>query len=233
MAPAADAILKKSAFRCLDVARYVVAAAVSMLMVTVLVCAVKVVHRPHDLTLWIIGGSVSAERAGDLNGPFNANIRGDNLTFTFTLQAVNPSGRVRIYYTNPIARLRGRNSSSVMKTMLALRLPDVSVEHQSTVDINVLMNTFVLVPGQRFYFEALANGSGSSIADAFMKVNGTRIVQNIFTGQNLTSEQAFYYCSPIVFDEGEYYSSAAAVNVPCTEEAPTTILDDPLPGIIN
>uniref|UniRef100_A0A452XQT4 Uncharacterized protein n=1 Tax=Aegilops tauschii subsp. strangulata TaxID=200361 RepID=A0A452XQT4_AEGTS len=180
----------KSAFRCLDVARYVVAAAVSMLMVTVLVCAVKVV-------------------------------------------AVNPSGRVRIYYTNPIARLRGRNSSSVMKTMLALRLPDVSVEHQSTVDINVLMNTFVLVPGQRFYFEALANGSGSSIADAFMKVNGTRIVQNIFTGQNLTSEQAFYYCSPIVFDEGEYYSSAAAVNVPCTEEAPTTILDDPLPGIIN
>ncbi|KAF7069648.1 hypothetical protein CFC21_075247 [Triticum aestivum] len=227
MAPAASDVLKKSAFRCLGAARYVVAAAVTVLMVAVIMYAVKVVHRPDDLTLWIVGGSVSVQRSHNLTRPFNYSVGGDNLTFTYTVRAVNPSSRVRIYYTDLIVYLRGRNSSSEMHSFLALIFPNMTVEHQSRADTSVLVRTNVRVPSQGFYFQALANGG--SIADVSLKLNGTRVVQNIFTEHNMTSEQAVYYCTPITFGGGKYEDGDAGVDVPCTEDAPTTILDDPLP----
>ncbi|KAI4986928.1 hypothetical protein ZWY2020_019558 [Hordeum vulgare] len=230
MAPAAGNILKKSAFRCLDAARYVVAAAVTVLMVTVIVYAVKVVHRPDELSLWIVGGSVSVQRSSNLARPFNASVGGDSLKFTYTMRAVNPSSHVYIYYTNLVAYLRGRNSSSEMNGFLGLRLQNLAVEQQSTMDMNLMITTPMLVPLQGFYFQELANGG--SIADVSLKLNGTRVARNILTGHITTSEQAVYYCTPITFRAGkdDDDDDEARVDVPCTEDAPTTILDDPLPA---
>ncbi|XP_037456699.1 uncharacterized protein LOC119327697 [Triticum dicoccoides] len=222
MAPAADDVLdggnEKSIFRCLDAARYVVAAAVSVLIMAVIVYAITVVLRPADLYIGVLQGSVSVSVSGGDNlrrPPFNASIGRGNLTFSFTVRAINPSGRVSIYYTDVEAKIKS-NMSSASSTLLRLRLPDVSLGPKSSIDSNILMNTFALVKKQVYYFNMLANGS--SIDDAMIAVEGTRTVE-VYSGRNVTDHvRVFYFCSPIVVGGDKDDDSEAAVDVQCTDQ---------------
>lgn len=210
---------RTTAFRCLDAGRYVVAAAVTVLIFAVIVYAVTVVLRPGDLALWIVGGSISVERNGGDTFPSAYDVGGNNgtLPFRFTVRAVNPSGRLRIYFTNITVTLRGRNSSSAMNPFLKLFLPDIAVAQLSTVDSNVQAIGKVTRASQEYYFKALANDS--SIVDASLKLNGTRIVEN-YSGHNMTGERAVYYCSRLAVGSDD--DGTAAVDTPCTEDQPTS-----------
>ncbi|XBI76478.1 hypothetical protein VPH35_069710 [Triticum aestivum] len=219
MSPTADDALdggdEKSIFRCLDAARYVVAAAVTVLIVTVIVYAITVVLRPAELYLGVVGGSVSVSVSvvgGDK--PFRAVVNGDNLTFSLTVRAINPSGRVTIYYTGIVAKLKSNMSSD---SFLTLNLPRVALGPQSSVDITVAISTFMIVPEQGYYFKLLANGT--SLDDAMILLTGTRTVE-IYSSKYKPKETVVYYCSPIAIGGGEDKDddSTAAVDVRCTDQ---------------
>lgn len=221
MAPAADDALdggdEKSIFRCLDAARYLVAAAVTVLIVAVIVYAITVVLRPAELYVGVIGGSVSVSVVGGdklSSGQFRAIVHGGNLTFSLTVRAINRSGRVTIYYTGIVAKLKSNMSSDAF---LTLNLSPMSLGPQSSVDVTVLMNTFMIVPEQGYYFKLLANGT--SIDDAMIVLNGTRTVE-IYSGHIKSKETVVYYCSPIAIGGGEDKDadSTAAVDVQCTDQ---------------
>ncbi|KAF7076754.1 hypothetical protein CFC21_081366 [Triticum aestivum] len=223
MARAAHNVLKKSVFRCIAVLRTVVAATMTVLMAVVIMFAVGEIHRPKGLTLWIVGGSVSVRRSGNLTEPFNPSIVGHNLTFSYIVRAVNPSSSIRIFYTDVRAHLLGRNSSSTMKSFLTMTIfPSMDVEHQSTLETIVEKTTHMELPHvQRFYFETLANGS--SIAGGLLNIIGTRIVQNVYTGRNMTGIRAVYYCTPITIGGGEDVEHRCAVDLACREDAPIIV----------
>ncbi|CAM0870269.1 unnamed protein product [Alopecurus aequalis] len=216
MAPAAEDALdgdEKSVFRCLDGARFVVAAVVTVLIVAVIVYAITVMLRPADLYLGVVGGSVSVSSGGgELRRPFNANISGDTLTFSFTVRAFNPSGRVTIYYRDITAMLMSNLSSD---SFLALILPKVTLEPQAMVDTNIRINTSVLVQDQAYYFELLANGN--SLDDAMIVLNGTRY-EEVYSGHFTNYKvSAVYYCSPIAIG-GDKDDDSTAADVRCKDE---------------
>ena len=86
---------KTSAFRCLDAARYTVAAVVTVLIVAVVVTSLKVVLRPQSLRLSVVDGAVYST-------PHPAS---EAVTLQLNLRAENPSGRARMYFLNVTAYL--------------------------------------------------------------------------------------------------------------------------------
>nr|BAK06840.1 predicted protein [Hordeum vulgare subsp. vulgare] len=217
MAPAKDDAAdgeEKSVFRCLDAVRYVVAAVVTVLIVTVIVYAITVVFRPGNLHLGVVGGSVSVSTSGGerLRRPFNASFHGDNLTFSFTVRAFNPSGRVSIYYRAITAMLKSNLSSS---PFLYLKLPDMALGPQVMVDTNLLMNTFVQDTDQAYYFNLL--GNGSSIDDVLIVLNGSRFDEVNSGHYTNVKEPDVYYCSHITVG-GDKEDDGTAADVRCKDE---------------
>ena len=86
---------KTSAFRCLDAARYTVAAVVTVLIIAVVVTSLKVVLRPESLRLSVVDGVVYST-------PLPAS---EAVTLQLNLRAENPSGRARMYFLNVTAYL--------------------------------------------------------------------------------------------------------------------------------
>ncbi|KAI4973013.1 hypothetical protein ZWY2020_010444 [Hordeum vulgare] len=216
MAPAKDDAAdgeEKPVFRCLDAARYVVAAVVTVLIVTVIVYAITVVFRPAT-SISVSSGSVSVSTSGGerLRRPFNASVHGDNLTFSFTVRAFNPSGRVSIYYRAITAMLKSNLSSS---PFLYLTLPDMALGPQVMVDTNLLMNTFVKVTDQAYYFNLL--GNGSSIDDALIVLNGSRFDEVNSGHYTNVKEPDVYYCSHITVG-GDKEDDGTAADVRCKDE---------------
>jgi len=91
---------EKSKFRWLDAARYAVAAAVTVLIMVVIVNAVKVVLRPDSLQLSVDKGSI-----------FTAQYP-PQLIMELKLRAQNPSGRVRMYYVGVTGYLFDNTTSA-------------------------------------------------------------------------------------------------------------------------
>lgn len=213
---------EKSTFRCLDAARWVVAAAVMVVIVAVTAYAFKVVFRPGTLSLSIVGGSVAVERIHSSNSSSSS----QNLTFTYSLHAMNPSGRIRIYYTNIRAKLKAINSTKDDNSFLVLVLPDVALAPQSAVDTFLKMTTAARAPFQEEYFRKL--GNGTSIDKAWIELNGTLVVEN-FSGHNMTPvASTLYYCWPIVVlggdeDDDSGGTAGSVSNAPCTDKPPTTV----------
>ncbi|KQK19836.1 uncharacterized protein LOC100841492 isoform X2 [Brachypodium distachyon] len=210
---------EKSTFRCLDAARWVVAAAVMVVIVAVTAYAFKVVFRPGTLSLSIVGGSVAVERIHGSNSSSssNASSSSQNLTFTYSLHAMNPSGRIRIYYTNIRAKLKAINSTKDDNSFLFLRLPDVALAPQSAVDTFLKMTTAAKAPFQEEYFRELRNGT--SIGKAWIELNGTLVVEN-FSGHNMTPvTSTLYYCWPIVVLGGDEDDDSGGTAGSVTESA--------------
>uniref|UniRef100_A0A0A9HHY5 Late embryogenesis abundant protein LEA-2 subgroup domain-containing protein n=1 Tax=Arundo donax TaxID=35708 RepID=A0A0A9HHY5_ARUDO len=104
----------KSTFRrLLDASRYALAAAVTVLIVTVVVYSIILVARPEQLAISVSGGFVSVER----DPPAGINL-------AFTPLANNPSGRVRFYFTDIYARLLVGNGS---KTFARFHIDNMAV----------------------------------------------------------------------------------------------------------
>lgn len=127
--------------------------------------------------------------------PYNASL-GQALTFQLAVRAVNPSGRVRIYYNGTVAKLWAGNSSGQVNSFLGFPFSDVALAPQSTVDSAVLVNTSAAVRSQLDYFQKLGDGIGS-VNGSWLVLNGTLTVEN-YSGHNLPAVQAIYYCSPLL-----------------------------------
>uniref|UniRef100_A0A0A9B8X5 Late embryogenesis abundant protein LEA-2 subgroup domain-containing protein n=1 Tax=Arundo donax TaxID=35708 RepID=A0A0A9B8X5_ARUDO len=199
----------KPKLRCLDAARYAVASAVTVLILVVIVDAVVTVLRPGDLTLKVTGGYVSADNT---SGP-------GNVTLRFTLRALNPSGRVRIYYTGIKGTFSGQiNTSAPAEDFRVFRIGnDIAIEQQDSAEVAVLVsgpnNPNVMPPA---YFNLLFNGG--TIHDAMLKLNGSRTFED-YSGHNKTAEPAVYYC-PSITVGGEYPETPD--DLQCTEQLPAS-----------
>lgn len=189
---------KKSAFRWLDAARYVVSALVVVMIVSVAAKAIMVVLRPDKLNLSVQGSSVYTER-------FPSQVEGgDKLKFTFNLHGENPSGRVRMYFCNISAYIFDNSTppattpSPMNDAAIFFQLEDMSVLQRQYVDnikhsINMTRDPMYMVPS---FFDTLIK-PGSRIEDATMRVDGT-LVTEFSSGHNSTPKPTSYYCRKLV-----------------------------------
>lgn len=197
---------EKPKFRCLDAGRYAVALAVAVIVVVVIVHAVATVLRPADLIVRLDEGYVSVK-----------NVSNTRLSFTFTLWARNPSGRVRIYFTDNLANISRPSSSSSSSLeedddeFFVCKVDNFMVAQQDAMVVSVTSSPAHLSPD---VLNKLSGGG--SIGNALLKFSGSRIVEN-YAGQNDTAKRVVYYC-PAITVGGE--DPEDAPDVACTDQQP-------------
>ncbi|KAJ1257680.1 hypothetical protein BS78_10G015700 [Paspalum vaginatum] len=183
---------QRGSFRCLDAARYTVAAVVTVLIVTVIVIAMKLLLRPESLRLSVVGGAVYTTRrpAADQKA----------VTLALNLRAENPSGRARVYLLNVTAYLFDNATQASTPTpeddsFTFFTLVDEAVRQQLAVDAvtSVDATEDSMDPA---HLDALCAEGGGVIADAALRVDGS-VVTEVRSGVNLT-RLATYFCWPLL-----------------------------------
>jgi hypothetical protein len=186
---------KTSAFRCLDAARYTVAAVVTVLIVAVVVTSLKVVLRPESLRLSVVDGAVYST-------PHPAN---EAVTLQLNLRAENPSGRARMYFLNVTAYLFDSATPATTPKpdedcIIFFNPIDEAVRQEMAVDLMTSVEA-TNDPGvmNQTYFELLYNtkGGGGVIGDMTLRVDGS-LVTEVSSGFNMTRLQVTYYCRPLL-----------------------------------
>ena len=204
-------------WRWVDAARYVVALAVTALMVTVIAHAVHVLLRPDVLNLHVDQGFIAVERGTP----------SWNLSFALELKLANPSGRVAIYYEGITAYLYG-SASNASEAEYFATIPvhdDISVKQQSTQFVFLHAYPPLTSPAYKAYFD-LFNSSGTrGIPDGVVVVNGTLTV-GLYSWRNQTPIAAIYYCWPVAI--GGDSSDSTAGGGQCRDNPPTP--EAKLPG---
>ena len=195
MAAAADAVGRKSAFRRgLNATRVAVASAVTVLIVITLAHAVTVVFRPEQLYLSVTGRIITVEQKTPANATANATVG-----LTFSVQANNPSGRARFYYTDIrglIFLVNNNNGTNSKQDIFKFSPKDIIVAPDS------MLQTAAYVTGKNYTtiassFDELYNGGNGTIYNnAMLKLNGTFTV-GLYSVHNKTSVQRVYYCWPL------------------------------------
>ncbi|KAL6861614.1 hypothetical protein ACP4OV_017314 [Aristida adscensionis] len=203
-----DAAGEKSTFRCLDAARYAVAAVVTVFIVAVVGNAIRVVLRPDTLRL-AAGGAVSST-------PDPAS---HAVLLSLTLRTDNPSDRVRMYFVNLSAYLFDSNTTAATAnpgddSFIVFPLPDLVVRQQvsTSVDSSVLGQNENMNPP---FFDMLY-AERETIAGVTLRVDGD-LVTEVRSGINRTRQRS-YYCWPLVVVGGDQGAAASWPDVPCTTD---------------
>ena len=193
MAAAADAVGRKSAFRRgLNATRVAVASAVTVLIVITLAHAVTVVFRPEQLYLSVTGRIITVEQKTPANATANATVG-----LTFSVQANNPSGRVRFYYTGVegFIILVNHTSRNIISRIPDSMDMDVAPEKMLQIGADVGVKDIPQIAPP--YFDELYNGRSAIIfSNAMLKLKGTLTV-GLYSVHNKTSVQRVYYCWPL------------------------------------
>ena len=183
---------EKSSFRrWLNATRYAVAAAVTVLIMVVIVNAIKVVLRPDSLQLSVPGGAISA---GRFKPPPE-----ELLAVELNLRAHNPSGRVRMYYLDITAYLFDKSTpASASRTpdfdsVVYFNPKDIAVLQQETVDSFLALKLKKASLGPP-YFDVLYNGS--RVSDMTLRLDGNLVTE--VTSELNKSRQASYYCEQLL-----------------------------------
>ncbi|KAJ1257675.1 hypothetical protein BS78_10G013800 [Paspalum vaginatum] len=199
-------------FWCLNVARYTVAAVVTVLIFLVVVVAIKFVLRPDSLHLSVVGGSVHS----------TPQPRKKAVTLALNIRAENPSGRARMYLLNITAYLFGNATQASTPTpnedcIILFKPVDEAVRQQTAVD----SMTSVEVPDDpgvmdTSYFDALYT-KGGAISDAMLRVEGSLITE--VTSRINRTRPVTYYCGPLLVGGDEASKSKGRNDdVPCTDK---------------
>ncbi|CAL5045402.1 unnamed protein product [Urochloa decumbens] len=182
---------KSASFRWLDAARYAVAAVMTVLIIAVIAKAIKVVLRPDSLYLFVMGGSMSS----------TTDVTTATVALDLQLRGQNPSGRVRMYYTNVSAYLFDNSTSAWTKDdpgvscMALVELHDITVPQQQTEDafLHWVVDNVSMASN---YFDILyKNGS---INDVTLRLDGLLFTE--FRANR--SCQTSYFCGPLLIGGG-------------------------------
>lgn len=194
---------EKPKFRCLAAGRYAVAITVAVIVVVVIVHAVVTVLRPGDLTISLDEGYVSVKNVSKVSPA--------TLCFTFTFRASNPSGRVRIYFTDILANIS--RSSLAVEDFFVCTVDDFVVGQQdaSVVAVNAPSEDM-----PRDDFNQLFGGG--SIGNAILKLSGNR-TDETYAGHNDT-KRVVYYCPSITVGGEDPEDGSPYVR--CTEQQPVS-----------
>ncbi|RLN00771.1 uncharacterized protein C2845_PM06G29310 [Panicum miliaceum] len=211
---AADAIGRKSAFRRgLNVTRLAVASAVTVLIVLIVAYAVTVINRTEELSLSVTGGIIYVKPEA---------VQPREVGLTFSVQANNPSGRARFYYTG----IQGLvflviNGTSKPFAWFPKGMKDMVVAPNSMLQTEAYVHVED-VPIIAPYFDELYNSSSASIfSNAMLMLNGTLDV-GLYSVHNKSSVQTVYYCWPLTMGAaGNASAPDMDDNVPCGTYDPT------------
>ncbi|CAD6337967.1 unnamed protein product [Miscanthus lutarioriparius] len=179
---------EKSKFRWLDAARYAVAAAVTVLIMAVIVNAVKVVLRPDSLQLSVDKGSI-----------FTAQYP-PQLIMELKLRAQNPSGRVRMYYVGVTGYLFDNTTSASASldpgydSVVIFKPKDMAVVQQEALDCSLGMKVVREKQMDPSHFDVLYNGS--SFSDMTLRLDGDLITE-VTSELNMT-RRTTYYCEELL-----------------------------------
>ncbi|XP_066374305.1 uncharacterized protein [Miscanthus floridulus] len=179
---------EKSKFRWLDAARYAVAAAVTVLIMAVIVNAVKVVLRPDSLQLSVDKGSIFTEQYPP------------QLTMELKLRAQNPSGRVRMYYVGVTGYLFDNTTSASASldpgydSVVIFKPKDMAVVQQEALDCGLVMKVVREKQMDPSHFDVLYNGS--SFSDMTLRLDGDLITE-VTSELNMT-RRTTYYCEELL-----------------------------------
>ncbi|KAG2583283.1 hypothetical protein PVAP13_6KG166824 [Panicum virgatum] len=200
MAAVRDSDGEKSSFRWLNAVRYVVAAAVFVLIVAVAANAIKVVLRPDTILFSVPGSSVFTRRFP------RSRVEGDKLLFSFTVRALNPSGRARMYYYNITAYFFDNTTTPATESrspsddcLILFELGDMNVAPMQYEDTTKVLNT-TRDPDHitTSFFDKLNKPAAARINDVVtMRVDGTLVTESI-SGFNTTPKLTTYYCRQLV-----------------------------------
>jgi hypothetical protein len=203
---AADAVGRKSAFRRgLNATRLAVASAVMVLIVLIVAYAVTVVTRTEELSLSVTGGIIYVTRES---------VQPRKVGLSFSVQANNPSGRARFYYTGIqglVFPVNNRTSKAIakFKVMDMVVAPNSLLQTEAYVHVEDISQ---IAP----YFDELYNSSSASIfSNAMLKLNGTLDV-GLYSVHNKSSVQTVYYCWQLTMGAaGNASAPDMDDNVPC------------------
>ncbi|AQK80056.1 hypothetical protein Zm00014a_013837 [Zea mays] len=189
---------EKSGFRCLDAARYVAAAVVIVLIVAVVVNAIKVVARPDNISVLVLGSSVTTHQMTTQAGK-------DLVSFEFTLRAVNPSGRVRLNFYDILAYIFDNSTLASATTStpaddcsILVNTANITLKPRAYVD-----NTKTVILGddptkiRHSFFQAL-NKPGGRVVGATMRVDGSLVSETGLGFSTSAPRRIVLYCRDLI-----------------------------------
>uniref|UniRef100_A0ACD5WKE9 Uncharacterized protein n=1 Tax=Avena sativa TaxID=4498 RepID=A0ACD5WKE9_AVESA len=197
-------------WRWIDAARYLVALAVTALIVTVIAHAVHVLLRPDVLVVLVNKGSLAVE-PGTPAG---------NLSFGLDMEFANPSGRVVIYYEHITAYLYGQANNKTAASYFA-NIPfkeDVSLKQDSTKFEYLHAYPDLTSSDYKPFFDLFNSSAKKGIPEGVVVVNGTLTIGLYWSNQ--TARTATYYCWPVAIG-GDSSEDSAASGAQCSDDPPT------------
>jgi hypothetical protein len=184
-----------------------VASAVTVLIVLIVAYAVTVVTRTEELSLSVTGGIIYMKPEA---------VQPRKVGLTFSVQANNPSGRARFYYTG----LHGKvflvnNGTSKPIAKFSTGMKDMVVAPNSMLQTEAYVHVSD-IPQIAPYFDELYSSSSANIfSNAMMTLNGTLDVR-LYSVHNKSSVQTVYYCWPLTMGAaGNASAPDMDDNVPC------------------
>ncbi|OEL32708.1 hypothetical protein BAE44_0006268 [Dichanthelium oligosanthes] len=194
---------KNSTFRWIHAARYAVALVVTVLIVSVIVNAIKVVLRSDPLHLSVVGGHVSTGRLPSPSpspSPSPPHLLDKQVALDFNLRAQNPSGRARMYYVGITAYFFDNKTSSstsdlLYECMVATGVKDIAVLQQEATD--TIVRVHVSRDNMPEYFKSLYDGGRMS--GVTLRLNGSLITEVTSKFKVNKTRVTTYYCKELLF----------------------------------
>ncbi|CAL5045416.1 unnamed protein product [Urochloa decumbens] len=186
---------EKAPFRWLDAARYAAASVVTVLIITVIVKAARVVIVPDSLYVSVVQGSIFVRR--DVQVP-------PTLLFDLNLRIDNPRRHARMYYTNVTAYLFDNDTPPSTlhpgpDSFVYFPQADQAVKQLEEVNYGLQLSATREVMTE-FFFDLLYNNDSARMNGVTMRLDTRLITEGIATKFNSTSSRRVvrYYCWPLV-----------------------------------
>lgn len=221
MAADGDSEKSTTTFRWLDAARYVLALVMTVLIVAVTVHAIKVVLRPEVLSVSVVGGSLPFFNKPLSQSPSPA--KNAEIVLDVKVRFYNPSGRVRMYYTNITVYLFGNDSRATSSNPAADSFVFFPLSNSKTVeqlgtvetDLQLHLTSDAVHPP---YLAMLYSGDGI-VGGVTMRIEGDLITE-VVSGFNKSAPQTTYYCTPVIVGgDPDDKADSNRADVSCTERA--------------
>uniref|UniRef100_A0A0E0HK42 Late embryogenesis abundant protein LEA-2 subgroup domain-containing protein n=1 Tax=Oryza nivara TaxID=4536 RepID=A0A0E0HK42_ORYNI len=192
--------------RWINAARYVVALALTVVTMVVIVYAFKVEFREKQLEVTVKNGFVLVSKPPAAKSS-------KVVSLTLTVDAFNPSGHGRVFFTDVWAYLAANNKSGMSNIFIATPIKfGATVQPQLYRVIYITMNMTAENPSYRDYYDKLSSSNLSIIIpNAALRLEGT-LRTEAYLGHETPGRSVVYCCPDITIGIA---IAADSTDVPC------------------
>lgn len=190
--------------RWINAARYVVALALTVVTMVVIVYAFKVEFREKQLEVTVRNGFVVVKPPAAKASKF--------VSLTLTVDAFNPSGHGRVFFTDVMVYLAANNKSGMPNIFISSAINDATVQPQLFKVIYITTNMTAEKPLYRYYYDKLSSSNlGIIIPNAALRLEGT-LRTEAYLGHETPGRSVVYCCPDITIGIA---IAADSTDVPC------------------